>query len=462
MKYRSERDSLGEIKVPVDCYWGAQTQRSIENFKIGGERMPIKLIRALAIVKKCAALTNCKLGLLHKKKADAIASVADQIIAGKYDDQFPLSVWQTGSGTQTNMNMNEVISNLAIQKLGGKVGSKDPVHPNDDVNMGQSSNDVFPTAMHISVMIDLQRSFMGSIEYFQKALASKAKEFAKIIKIGRTHLQDATPLTLGDEFSAYSTQMLFNIDRVKSTFERVSYLAQGGTAVGTGINTDKNFAKEFANAVSKETGLKFKTAPNKFEALASNDTMVELSGVLNVISTSVMKIANDIRLLASGPRCGLGEISLPANEPGSSIMPGKVNPTQCEAITMVCAQVMGNHTAVTVAGSNGHLELNVFKPVIIYNVLKSLDLIATSLVNFTDKCVVGIEANISRIEDLRDKSLMLVTALNPHIGYDNAAKIAKNAHEKGITLKESAVELKLMTAEQYDAAVKVEKMIKPN
>ena len=462
MEYRIEKDSLGEMKVPADCYWGAQTQRSIENFKIGSDKMPIELVRALAIAKKCAALTNCKLGLLDKEKSDAISGVADEIIAGKHDDQFPLSVWQTGSGTQTNMNMNEVISNLAIKKLGGEIGSKDPVHPNDHVNMGQSSNDVFPTAMHIAVMLELHRTFIKSLEYFQVALEKKATEFAKIIKIGRTHLQDATPLALGDEFSAYSTQMKFNIDRMKASIERVSYLAQGGTAVGTGINTHRDFAKEFANCVSKETGLKFETAPNKFEALASNDTMVELSGTMNVIATSVMKIANDIRLLASGPRCGLGEIDLPANEPGSSIMPGKVNPTQCEAITMVCTQIMGNHTAVTVAGSNGHLELNVFKPVIIFNILKSMDLISTGLMNFTDKCVSGIKANIARIEDLRDKSLMLVTALNPHIGYDNAAKIAKNAHEKGITLKESAIELNLLTSDQYDEMVKVDAMIKPS
>ncbi len=461
MEYRIEKDSLGEMKVPSDCYWGAQTQRSIENFKIGSDRMPIKLIRALAIVKKCAALTNCKLGFLDKEKADAISGVADEIISGKYDNQFPLSVWQTGSGTQTNMNMNEVISNLSIKKLAGKIGSKDPVHPNDHVNMGQSSNDTFPTAMHIAVMLELHRTFIKSLEGFQKALEKKSTEFAKIIKIGRTHLQDATPLSLGDEFSAYSTQMLFNIDRIKASIERISYLAQGGTAVGTGINTDKNFAKEFASAVSRETGLKFETAPNKFEALASNDTMVELSGTMNVIATSVMKIANDIRLLASGPRCGLGEIDLPANEPGSSIMPGKVNPTQCEAITMVCAQIMGSHVAVTISGSNGHLQLNVFKPVIIFNILKSMDLISKGLVNFKDRCVEGIKANISRIEDLRDQSLMLVTALNPHIGYDNSVKIAKNAQEKGITLRESAVGLNLLTGDQYDKMVKVDEMIKP-
>lgn len=459
--YRIEKDSLGEIQVESSCNWGAQTQRSIENFEIGDELMPIKLIHAIAIVKKCAAIANAKLGLLDKSKAALIVSIAEEIIAGKHDKEFPLKVWQTGSGTQSNMNVNEVISNLAIKKLGGKVGSKDPIHPNDHVNMGQSSNDVFPTAMHIASMIELENSLLKSLDYFHKILSEKTKKFAKIIKIGRTHLQDATPLTLGNEFSGYAMQIEYNIQRIRDCSKRVVYLAQGGTAVGTGINTDKNFAKEFVIAVSKATGLKFETAPNKFEALASNDTMVELSGVLNVLAVSLMKIANDIRLLASGPRCGLGEISLPENEPGSSIMPGKVNPTQCEAITMVCAQVMGNNMAVTIAGSNGHLELNVFKPVIIHNVLNSIKLLSTGMMNFSDKCVVGIQANISRIEELRDKSLMLVTALNPHIGYDQSAKIAKNAHHKGITLKESAVELGILTESQYDKFIKLEDMIKP-
>lgn len=460
-QYRTETDSLGAIKVDSNVNWGAQTQRSIENFKIGDEVMPIKLIHALAIVKKCAALTNSKLGLLHKSKADAIASVADEIISGKHDKEFPLRVWQTGSGTQTNMNLNEVISNLAIKKLGGQIGSKDPVHPNDHVNMGQSSNDVFPTGMHIAAVIDVHKNLMHSLKNFHSVLQKKTKEFAKIIKIGRTHLQDATPVTLGNEFSGYATQIEFNIDRLKNVLPRLIYLAQGGTAVGTGINTHKDFAKEFVKYVTKETGIAFETAPNKFEALASNDTMVELSGVLNIIAVSLMKIANDIRLLASGPRCGIGEIILPANEPGSSIMPGKVNPTQCEAITMVCAQIIGNHTTVTVAGSNGHMELNVFKPVIIHNVLNSINLLSTGMTNFADKCVSGIEANISRIEELRDQSLMLVTALNPHIGYDNAAKIAKNAHEKNLTLKQSASELGILSESQYDDLVKIEDMVKP-
>jgi len=459
--YRIEKDSLGEIQVESSCNWGAQTQRSIENFEIGDELMPIKLIHAIAIVKKCAAVANSKLGLLDKIKANAIVDIAEEIVAGKHDKEFPLKVWQTGSGTQSNMNVNEVISNLAIKKLGGKVGSKDPVHPNDHVNMGQSSNDVFPTAMHIACIIELEKSLLKSLDYFHKILSEKTTEFAKIIKIGRTHLQDATPLTLGNEFSSYAMQIEYNIQRIRECSKRVLYLAQGGTAVGTGINTDKDFAKDFVIAVSKATGFEFETAPNKFEALASNDTMVELSGTLNVLAVSLMKIANDIRLLASGPRCGLGEISLPENEPGSSIMPGKVNPTQCEAITMVCAQVMGNNLAVTIAGSNGHLELNVFKPVIIHNVLNSIKLLSTGIVNFSDKCVVGIQANMLRIEELRDKSLMLVTALNPHIGYDKAAKIAKNAHHKGITLKESAVELGILTESQYDQFVKLEDMIKP-
>lgn len=459
--YRIEKDSLGEIQVESSCNWGAQTQRSIENFEIGDELMPIKLIYAIAIVKKCAAIANAKLGLLDKSKADLIVSIAEEIIAGKHDREFPLKVWQTGSGTQSNMNVNEVISNLAIKKLGGKVGSKDPIHPNDHVNMGQSSNDVFPTAMHIASMLELENSLLKSLDYFHKILSEKTTKFAKIIKIGRTHLQDATPLTLGNEFSGYAMQIEYNIQRIRDCSKRVLYLAQGGTAVGTGINTDKNFAKEFVIAVSKATGLKFETAPNKFEALASNDTMVELSGALNVLAVSLMKIANDIRLLASGPRCGLGEITMPENEPGSSIMPGKVNPTQCEAITMVCAQVMGNNMTVAIAGSNGHLELNVFKPVIIQNILNSIKLLSTGIMNFSDKCLVGIQANISRIEELRDKSLMLVTALNPYIGYDQSAKIAKHAHNKRITLKESAVELGILTESQYDQFIKLEDMIKP-
>ena len=459
--YRIETDSLGEVRVDAKHHWGAQTQRSLENFKIGDELMPLKLIKAIAIVKKSAAITNCKLGLLAKDKADIIVEIAEEIITGKHDNEFPLRVWQTGSGTQSNMNVNEVISNLAIKKLGGKIGSKEPIHPNDHVNMGQSSNDVFPTAMHIAAMLDLHHSLLKSLDHFYKILLEKTDKFSEIIKIGRTHLQDATPLTLGNEFSGYAMQIQLNIERLHNCIPRIAYLAQGGTAVGTGINTDKRFAKEFASQVSEVTGFKFETAPNKFEALASNDTMVELSGVLNVIAVSIMKIANDIRLLGSGPRCGLGELILPENEPGSSIMPGKINPTQCEAITMVCAQIMGNNLAVTIAGSNGHLELNVFKPVIIHNILNSMHLLSTGIDNFIDKCLLDIQPNISRIEELRDKSLMLVTALNPHIGYDKAAKIARNAHEKNISLKESAVALGILTESQYNQFVKLEDMIKP-
>jgi len=460
-KYRIESDSIGEIKVNAKHYWGAQTQRSLENFKIGDELMPLKLVKAIAIVKKCAAISNNKLGLLDTKKSEIIGKIAQEIIDGKHDNAFPLVVWQTGSGTQSNMNVNEVISNLAIKALGGKIGSKNPIHPNDHVNMGQSSNDVFPTAMHISSMLEIEKSLMPILLLFQKELSNKAKEFSRIIKIGRTHLQDATPLTLGDEFSGYAMQIQLNIERLADCTKRLSYLAQGGTAVGTGINTDKRFAVEFAKQVSKYTGLKFKTAPNKFEALASNDTMVELSGVLNVVAVSTMKIANDIRLLASGPRCGFGELFLPENEPGSSIMPGKINPTQCEALTMVCAQVMGNNTTITIAGSNGHLELNVFKPVIIHNILNSIKLLATGIENFIDKCLIDIKPNIERIDQLRDQSLMLVTALNPYIGYDKAAKIAKHAHENHMTLKESAVELGILTEDQYDKFVKLQDMIRP-
>lgn len=460
-KYRIESDSIGEVKVEESRYWGAQTQRSIENFKIGSELMPIEVVHALAIAKRCAALSNVELGMLHKDKGNLISEIATEIANGKYDNQFPLVVWQTGSGTQTNMNVNEVISNLAIERLGGKLGSKYPIHPNNDVNMGQSSNDVFPTAMHIAVMMKAKNILLPALTKFLNALEKKSEEFSDIIKIGRTHLQDATPLTLGNEFSGYAMQIKFAIERINDVLTRVKYLAQGATAVGTGINTLKGFDKKFVDYVSKYTDINFEVAPNKFEALASNDTMVEFSGVLNTIATSYMKIANDIRLLASGPRCGIGEISLPANEPGSSIMPGKVNPTQPEAATMVCAEVMGNHTAVTVSGSHGHLELNVFKPVIIYNVLRSMDLLAMTATNFVDKCVSGIKANHTRIKELRDQSLMLVTALNPHIGYDNAAKIAKKAYEDNTTLKEAAASLKLIEEDQYDQLVDINLMIKP-
>ena len=458
---RVESDSIGKIEVPANHYWGAQTQRSRENFKIGTETMPVPLIKALGLVKKAAALTNMEMGVLDKKIGDAIVSAADEIIDEARLDEFPLVVWQTGSGTQSNMNTNEVIAGIANEALDGTRGGKSPVHPNDHVNMGQSSNDTFPTAMYIAAGQEVHQSLLPALKTLHNALDKKAKSFEKIVKIGRTHLQDATPLTLGQEFSGYAKQMEYGIERIKGTLPRVMELAQGGTAVGTGINSKAGFAEKFAAHVAKITGLDFKTAPNKFEALAAHDAMVELSGALNVLAVSLMKIANDIRLLGSGPRCGIGEINLPANEPGSSIMPGKVNPTQCEALTMVCAQVMGNNTAVSVAGSNGHFELNVFKPVIIYNVLQSIRLIADACNSFTENCVEGIEANEARIEKLLHESLMLVTALNPHIGYDNAAKIAKKAHADGTTLKEAGVELGLLTEEQFKDWIKPEDMVKP-
>lgn len=459
--FRKESDTFGEMKVPSNRYWGAQTQRSLQNFKIGQNRMPISLIKAMAVVKKSAAIVNKKYKKLDATLADAICKAADEIIAGKHDDHFPLVIFQTGSGTQTNMNVNEVISNRAIEILGGEIGSKKPVHPNDHVNMGQSSNDTFPTAMHVAAVCEVNLTLLPSLEYLLKAFKKKQKEFDKIIKIGRTHLQDATPLTLGQEFSGYVTQLEFGIERVKGIIKRISFLAQGGTAVGTGLNSKKGFDKDIAAEISKQTKFKFVTAANKFEALASNDALVEASGALNVLAVSLMKIANDIRLLGSGPRSGLGELSLPENEPGSSIMPGKVNPTQCEAITMVCSQVMGNHVTITIAGSNGHFELNVFKPVIISNFLQSVELLGNSMVSFADNCVSGIKANKARIDQLMKESLMLVTALNPHIGYDNAAKIAKNAHKKGLTLKESAMELKLVEEKDFDKWVNPAHMLKP-
>lgn len=458
---RVETDSFGALNVPADKYWGAQTERSLGNFKIGGEKMPAPLVRALGVLKKAAAIANVEFGILDKSIGDAICKAADEVISLELVDHFPLVVWQTGSGTQTNMNINEVLSNRAIELLGGEMGSKKPVHPNDHVNMGQSSNDTFPTAMHIAAVEQIHHELIPALTYLHDALDKKAKEFSKIIKIGRTHLQDATPLTLGQEFSGYVTQIAYGIERVKATLPRLSQLAQGGTAVGTGINTKKGFDVKFASEVAKLTGLPFVTAPNKFEALAAHDATVEASGALNVIATSLMKIANDIRLLGSGPRCGFGEISLPENEPGSSIMPGKVNPTQCEAITMLCTQVMGNNVTISIANSNGHFELNVFKPVMIYNLLQSIRLIADGSRSFTDNCVVGIEADEKRIGYLRDKSLMLVTSLNPHIGYDNAAKIAKKAHKEGTTLKEAAIALGLLTEEQFDKWVRPEDMIEP-
>ncbi len=458
---RTETDSFGPIDVPAGHYWGAQTQRSIQNFKIGGEIMPRPLVLALGVQKKAAALTNMALQILDPKVGNAIVQASDEVIDGTLAGEFPLVVWQTGSGTQTNMNANEVIAGRANEILTGNKGGKAPVHPNDHVNMSQSSNDSFPTVMHISTADQLHHELLPALEHLLAGLDEKAKEFADIVKIGRTHLQDATPMTLGQEFSGYAQQIRYGIDRVKATMPRLMELAQGGTAVGTGINCKRGFAEGFARQVSQITGLEFVTAPNKFESLAAHDTMVEVSGALNVLAVSLMKIANDIRLLGSGPRCGIGEIDLPENEPGSSIMPGKVNPTQCEALTMVCAQVMGNHVTVTVAGSNGHFELNVFKPVIIYNVLQSIRLLADAANSFTDNCVSGIEANEKRIDKLVHESLMLVTALNPHIGYDNAAKIAKKAHAEHTTLKEAGIALGLITAEQFDKWIDPSAMVKP-
>lgn len=458
---RIESDSLGEIAVPASAYYGAQTARSLVNFDIGTEKMPEPVVRALGLQKKASALTNMELGALDKKIGDALAQAADEVIDGTLADQFPLAVWQTGSGTQSNMNANEVIAGRANEILSGVRGGKSPVHPNDHCNMSQSSNDTFPSVMHIAAVEEIHGRLLPSLEKLHEALAAKSKAFDGLVKNGRTHLQDATPLTLGQEFSGYACQVKYGLARVKDTLPRLYQLAQGGTAVGTGINTRKGFAEGFAAQVAKLTGLPFVSAENKFEALAAHDAMVEASGALNTLAVSPMKIANDIRLLGSGPRSGIGEIILPANEPGSSIMPGKVNPTQCEALTMVCAQVMGNHVAISVAGSNGHFELNVFKPVMIYNLLQSIRLLADSARSFTDHCVVGIEANEKRIKALMENSLMLVTALNPHIGYDNAAKIAKKAHADGTTLKEAALALALLTAEQFDEWVDPLSMIKP-
>ncbi len=461
MEFRVETDSMGGIKVPSDKYYGAQTARSLMNFKIGGERFPRELIRALGILKKAAALTNERLGILPGDKADLIVKAADEVIEGKLDDNFPLVVWQTGSGTQTNMNANEVISNRAIELAGGQIGSKKPIHPNDDVNKAQSSNDTFPTAMHIAAVEEIHRRLIPMVTKLKDALASKSEEFKDIIKIGRTHLMDATPLTLGQEFSGYVQQLTNGLERINDCLPRLYELALGGTAVGTGLNTHPEFAVKAAEKISELTGKPFKSARNKFEALAAHDALVELSGVLKTIAASLMKIANDIRWLGSGPRAGIGELILPENEPGSSIMPGKVNPTQSEAMTMVCVQVFGNDASVTFAGASGNFELNVFKPVIIYNVLQSIRLIADACESFTDNCVAGIQPNERIINKHLNDSLMLVTALNPHIGYDNAAKIAKKAHKENKTLKEAAVELDILTAEKFDEIVKPEKMIGP-
>ncbi|MCB0342218.1 MAG: class II fumarate hydratase [Bdellovibrionales bacterium] len=452
---------MGELKVPADRYWGAQTQRSLQNFKIGGDRFPREMIRALGILKKAAALTNIKLGLLAEDKGQAIVKAADEVIQGELDVHFPLVVWQTGSGTQTNMNTNEVIANRAIEINGGHLGDKS-IHPNDDVNKAQSSNDTFPTAMHIAVVEQIHHQLLPQLSRLKEALAKKSSEFSDIVKIGRTHLMDATPLTLGQEFSGFVTQLEHGLVRIKNTLPHLYQLALGGTAVGTGLNTHPEFAEKAAAQIATETKLPFVSAENKFEALAAHDAMVEASGALKTVATSLMKIANDIRMLGSGPRCGIGELILPANEPGSSIMPGKVNPTQSEAMTMVCAQVMGNDVAVTIGGATGHYQLNVFKPMIVFNVLNSIRLLADACSSFTDHCVVGIEANKPRIKEHLQNSLMLVTALNSEIGYDNAAKIAKAAYTNGTTLKEEAVNLGLLTAERFDQIVRPELMTGPN
>jgi fumarate hydratase class II len=471
---RIERDTMGEVKVPADRLFGAQTQRSKDNFKIGirdesdrkwgGEIMPKEVVKSMAIVKKACAQVNQELGFLSHENAQAVVKAADEIISEQMclSDEFPLVIWQTGSGTQTNMNVNEVIANRATEILGGKRGEKSLIHPNDHVNKSQSSNDTFPTAMHVAAVLEVNHRLLPALMGFHEALRQKQVEFDHLIKIGRTHLQDATPLTLGQEFSGYAHQIKNGITRVERALEpRMYELALGGTAVGTGLNTVKGWDVKVANQIAKITNLPFKTAPNKFEALAAHDACLELSGALNTLAASCMKIANDIRLLGSGPRCGLGELSLPENEPGSSIMPGKVNPTQCEAMTMVAAQVMGNHVAVSIGAANGHFELNVFKPMIIANVLRSIALLADASVSFTNNCLKGIQANEKRINQLRDESLMLVTALNPHIGYENAAKIAKTAHKTGKTLRETAIELNLLTGEKFDQVIRPEKMVGP-
>ncbi|TFK57144.1 fumarate hydratase [Heliocybe sulcata] len=461
--YRVERDTFGDLQVPSDRYWGAQTQRSLQNFDIGGptERLPPPLIKAFGILKKAASVVNVSYGM-DPKVGQAIQQAADEVISGKLMDHFPLVVFQTGSGTQSNMNVNEVISNRAIEILGGELGSKKPVHPNDHVNMSQSSNDTFPTAMHVAAVVEINHNLIPALTELRDAFAEKAKTFEHIIKIGRTHLQDATPLTLGQEFSGYVQQLTNGIARVQDVLPRLSLLAQGGTAVGTGLNTKKGFDVKVAAEISKITGLEFKTAPNKFEALASHDALVEAHGALNVIAVSLMKIANDIRFLGSGPRCGLGELSLPENEPGSSIMPGKVNPTQCEAMTMVAAQVMGNQVAVSIGGSNGHFELNVFKPVIAKNVLQSIRLLSDASHSFRKNCVVGIQANEKRITQILNESLMLATILNKTLGYDNVAKCAKKAHKEGTTLKEATVALGFLTPEEFDEKVRPELMLYPD
>jgi fumarate hydratase class II len=458
---RTESDSMGNIEVTSDRYWGAQTQRSLHYFNIGYDTMPREMIRAMGILKMAAAEVNRDLGKLPEDKAKLLIAAAQEVIEGKLDDHFPLRVWQTGSGTQSNMNSNEVISNRAIEMAGGTMGSKQPVHPNDHVNMSQSSNDTFPTAMHIAAVEQLTHVLIPSVKHLRDALDAKAKEFDGIVKIGRTHLMDAVPLTMGQEFSGYVTQLDQNLERVQSVLPGLYELALGGTAVGTGLNTHPEFATRTAEKIAAFTGLPFVSAPNKFAALASHDAIVMASGALKTLAASLMKIANDVRWLGSGPRCGLGEIALPANEPGSSIMPGKVNPTQSEAMTMVCVQVVGNDTAISMAGTQGNFELNVFKPVMIHNLLHSVRLLADSCRSFTDYCVVGIEANRDQINHFLNDSLMLVTALNPHIGYDNAAKVAKLAFQERSTLREACIKLGLLTGEQFDEYVKPEQMTGP-
>lgn len=460
-KFRSESDSIGTLEVPADKYWGAQTQRSLQNFRIGGDRFPRELIYAFGVVKRASAKVNHDLGKLDQNLMEAVIKAASEVMEGAHDEHFPLVVWQTGSGTQSNMNSNEVIANRAIEIMGGTLGSKSPVHPNDHVNMSQSSNDTFPTAMHIAAVRQIDTHLLPALEKLKSALAEKQKSFEKIVKIGRTHLQDATPLTLGQEFSGYVSMCEHGQKHVEDSLSHLYELALGGTAVGTGLNSHPDFAKSVAAEIASITGLPFITAPNKFESLAAHDALVHAHGALKTLACSLHKIANDIRLLGSGPRCGIGELFLPANEPGSSIMPGKVNPTQSEALTMLCAQVIGNDAAINFAGANGHFELNVYKPVIIFNFLNSVRLLADGMNSFTDNCVVGIEANQARIDQHLHGSLMLVTALNQKIGYDNAAKIAKNAFKKETTLKESALELGLVSSEDFDAWIDPEKMTRP-
>ena len=458
-KFRIERDTFGNIEVPAERLWGAQTQRSRINFKFPGETMPLAVVHAQIMVKRASAVVNMALGMLNKKKGNAIVKACDEALEGRHDGEFPLVVWQTGSGTQTNMNVNEVLANRASEILGGERGEKRLVHPNDDVNMGQSSNDTFPTAMHVAAVIALEKELKPAVKALRDTLAKKSKRFMRIVKIGRTHLQDATPLTLGQEFSGYVSQLEHGLKHVDAALPHLCELALGGTAVGTGLNAHPKFAVMVAAELAKFTRLKFVTAPNKFEALASCDGVVHAHGALKTLAASLMKIANDVRWLASGPRCGIGELSIPENEPGSSIMPGKVNPTQSESLTMVCCQVFGNDVAINMGGASGNFELNVFRPLVITNFMHSAKLIANGCINFNEQCAVGIEPNKARIEQLMRESLMLVTALNPHIGYDKSAQIAKNAHKKGLTLKASALELGHLTDKQFDEWVKPEEMV---